>query len=277
MTTLEDATNQMIEFGLDIDCPIVDGKVHKARYMGERRKSGWYALHNYNNLFSGRYGSWKVDDTGRKISKRVSIDIDKSEIKKAKELARKRAEEELEKKREGFKEAQARSLEIWDKCEIEGSSPYLDRKGIESCGARFHGSTLVIPMGREGKMRSLQSINGDGFKKFMKGGEVSGCYFIIEGSGRLALVEGFATGASIHMATGWNVAVCFSASNLPKVSPYFRKKDCIVCADNDEAGLKYGGLAQKDLSCPLVYPSEGIDFNDLHVLKGLEKVKECLI
>jgi putative DNA primase/helicase len=277
MTTLEDAINQMTEFGLDVDYPIVDGKVHKAKYMGERRKSGWYVIHNQNNLFSGRYGSWKIDDTGRRISKRVSIDVDKKEISKAKELARKRAEEELERKREAFKEAQAQSLEIWEKCESKGSSPYLDRKMIDPCGARFFGSTLVIPMGRENKMRSLQSIKADGFKKFMKGGEVSGCYFIIEGSGKLALVEGFATGASVHMATGWHVAVCFSASNLPKVAPYFRKKDCIICADNDDAGLKYGKIAQKDLSCSLKYPPEGVDFNDLHVLEGLGKVKECLI
>jgi putative DNA primase/helicase len=277
MTTLEDAINQMVEFGLDVDVPIIDGKVHKSRYMGEKRKSGWYVIHNYRKLFSGRYGSWKVDEQGRKIIKRVSIDIDKKELEQARKLASQKAELELENKRKAFKEAQARSLEIWKSCLIDGSSPYLDRKQISPCGARFYGSTLVIPMAKEGKLRSLQSIKYDGFKKFMKGGEVSGCYFLIEGKGRLALVEGFATGASVHMATGWNVAVCFSASNLPKAAPYFRKKDCVICADNDEAGLRYGEIAQKELSCLLKYPSEGVDFNDLHVLKGLEEVNKCLI
>ena len=78
------------------------------------------------------------------------------------------------------------------------------------------------------------------------------------------------------MATGWNVAICFSASNLIKAAPYFRKKDCIICADNDEAGLKYGALAAKELSCEMKVAEFG-DFNDVHVKHGLEAVKECLI
>jgi|DEB0MinimDraft_10_1074344.scaffolds.fasta_scaffold02365_10 phage/plasmid primase-like uncharacterized protein len=277
MTTLEDATNQMLEFGLEVDFPIVDGKVHKARYMGERRKSGWYVLHNFNNLFSGRYGSWKHSEEGRKIKKRVSVDIDRRELEIAKKAARERAEKQLEEKRQMNREAMAKSLEVWEKCNETGKSEYLDRKQIEPCGARFFGSTLVIPMVREGKIRSLQSIANDGFKKFLKGGEVSGCYFLIGGSGKLALVEGFATGASVHMATGWHVAVCFSASNLIKAAPYFRKKDCIICADNDAAGLKYGKLAQSELSCDMKHPKEVVDFNDLHVEKGIEEVKRCLI
>ena len=287
MTTLEVAINQMTEFGLEVDYPIVDGKVHKVKYMGERRKSGWYTLHTYQNLYTGMYGSWKYSEEGLKIKRRVSINADSNELKKIKKLMAEKAQEEYKKKLEGFKEAQARSLEIWEKCEIEGSSPYLERKGITSCGARFHGSTLVIPMGREGKMRSLQSIKADGFKKYLAGGEVSGCYFIIEGSSRLALVEGFATGASINMAPGWSVAVCFTASNLIKVAPYFRKKDTIICADDDyknspNVGLKYGKLAQGDLNCPLLVPKfkdeRGTDFNDLHNLEGLEEVKkQCLI
>lgn len=275
MTSLDDAINQMVEFGLDVDYPIIDGKVHKARYMGERRKSGWYVLHQFNNLYTGRYGSWKVDEEGRKIVNRVMIDIDKDELNRTKQLIKKRAEEELEKKRELAKEAALKSQAIWEQCKEEGNSPYLDRKQIEPCGARFFGSTLVIPMCREGKIRSLQSIKYDGFKKFMRGGEISGCYFIIPGKGKLALVEGFATGASVHMATGWHVAVCFSASNLPKAAPYFRKKDCIIFADNDEAGLKYGKLAQEELQCDLVYPEGVTDFNDLHVEKGLQEIIKC--
>jgi len=276
MTSLDDAVNQMVEFGLDVDIPVIDGKVHKARYMGEKRKSGWYVMHRFNNLFTGRYGSWKVDESGRKVVKRVSLDLDKKEFERARKMAAERAELELKKKREAAKEAQARSLEIWESCETDGNSPYLDRKQIKPFGVRFHGQTLVIPMVREGKIRSLQSIKYDGFKKFLKGGEVSGCYYLIEGQGKVALVEGFATGASVHMATGWNVVVCFSASNLPKVAPYFRKKDCIVCADNDEAGLRYGEMAAKELSCDMKVSEIG-DFNDLHIQKGIETVKACLI
>jgi len=97
MTSLDDAVNQMVEFGLDVDIPIIDGKVHKARYMGEKRKSGWYVMHRFNNLFTGRYGSWKVDESGRKVIKRVSLDLDKKEFERARKMAAERAELELKK------------------------------------------------------------------------------------------------------------------------------------------------------------------------------------
>lgn len=282
MTSLEDAINQMVEFGLEIDMPITDGKLHKARYMGERRKSGWYAIHEYKNLFTGRYGSWKHSEEGRKIKRRVSVDLDNDEIRKFKKQLREKKIREDELKKNKQIEARAKSLEVWNKCSEEGRSPYLERKMIDSCGARFFNSNVVVPMGREGVMRSLQTIKPDGSKKYLPGGEISGCYFLINGSGKVALVEGFATGASVHMATGWNVAVCFTASNLTKAAPYFRRKDAIICADNDfenevNVGLKYGEIAAKDLSCDLVYPEGVVDFNDLHVEKGIEELKKCLI
>ena len=54
----------------------------------------------------------------------------------------------------------------------------------------------------------------------------------------LCVAEGFATGASIHQATGHPVAVAFDAGNLEPVALALRQKlpagvRLIICADDD--------------------------------------------
>lgn len=274
MTTLDDAVAQMMEFGLEVEIPVADGNIKKCVFQQENRskKSGWYVLHQMGDLFTGKYGSWK-DGEGHKITRRNGDALESDYSKQMRINMRKEAEDRQKKKKETQRLAAIRANEVWESCTDEGSSPYLERKGCLAHGTRFHGKTLVIPMGREGQMRSLQSISASGFKKFMGGGEASGCYFIIKGSGKLAICEGFATGSTIHQATGWSVAVCFSASNLIKVAPYFKRKDCVVCGDNDEAGLRYAELAAKELDCKMfIPPNIGDDFNDMTI----EEVKKCL-
>ena len=275
MTTLDDALSQMIEFGLEIDIPVADGNIHRCVFLQENRskKSGWYVLHQMSDLFSGKYGSWK-DGEGYKIKRRNGDAIESNYLKQMRINMRKEAEYRQKKKKESQRWAAIKAKNIWEDCTDEGSSPYLERKGCFAHGARFYKSSLVIPMGREGELKSLQVIKADGFKKFLAGGEVSGCYFLIVGSGKVAICEGFATGSTIHQATGWSVAVCFSASNLVKVAPYFKRKDCVVCGDNDEVGLRYAELAAKDLDCKIFIPPKvGDDFNDMTIAE----VKKCLI
>lgn len=263
MTSLDDATAQLIEFGLQVDAPIADGRVHRVNYGSERKRSGWYVLHQVGALFGGSYGCWKVREEGFTISRRVGIGPEKAQIMAYKEKMRKMALKENEERKERQRLAAIRADEIWGKASPVGSSPYLIRKKISSCGARFHGATLIIPMGKEGRLCSIQSIAPDGFKKFLPGGDVHGCFYVIEGNDTVCMTEGFATGASIHDATGASVVVCFSASNLPKVAPYLRRKKVIVCADHDEAGIRYGKKAAEELGCKIVYPNEvGTDFND---------------
>jgi putative DNA primase/helicase len=72
--------------------------------------------------------------------------------------------------------------------------------------------------------------------------KTKGCFYTIgTETDLLLLCEGYATGASIHMATGEQVVVCFSSGNLPDVAAVLREKhpskEIIVCADNDETGL----------------------------------------
>ncbi len=71
----------------------------------------------------------------------------------------------------------------------------------------------------DGKTWSMQTIAPDGAKRFTPGGRVRGCYYSIgKPAGVLVVAEGFATGASIHEATGCAVAVAFNAGNLKAVA-----------------------------------------------------------
>ena len=139
-------------------------------------------------------------------------------------------------------------------------------------------------------LHSLQFIGADGEKRFLTGGRVSGCYFLIgEPDGALCIAEGYATGASIHEATGTAVAVAFNAGNLLAVARALRTKfpdlRLIICADDDAStpgnpGLTKAREAAQAVSALLAVPNFGAnrpegatDFNDLHRHAGLEAVR----
>lgn len=86
----------------------------------------------------------------------------------------------------------------------------------------FKPGTIAIPL-RDvtGKLWSLQSINGQGTKLFPKYGRKSGCFHVLGEShdaADMAVAEGYATAASVHMALGWPVAMSVDSGNLPAVA-----------------------------------------------------------
>lgn len=87
---------------------------------------------------------------------------------------------------------------------------------------------------------NVQIINGSGGKFFLKNGRKSGLFHFIgkaNSSNILAVCEGYATGASIHMATEWPCAVALDAGNLMAVAVALKaklhEKTFIFCADDD--------------------------------------------
>jgi uncharacterized protein (DUF927 family) len=192
-------------------------------------------------------------------------------------------------------EAREKAGLIWAEAVPCTEHPYLTRKHIGANGARLYKGMLVIPMRAGNVIHSLQFIGADGEKRFLTGGRVSGCYCSIgslKDAVALCIAEGFATGATIHEATGYPVAVAFNAGNLGAVAKGMRDKfpglTLIVCADDDcrtdgnpgltkatEAARAVGGL----LAVPDFGPDrpEGAtDFNDLHQAQGQEAVARCI-
>lgn len=211
---------------------------------------------------------------------------EKKERQRKIEAARKAAQEELRRQQETTAQ---KALELWRglaKCE---NHPYLSKKQVPAYNLRVSGEYLVIPLyDTSGKIWSLQYINEAGEKRFLSGGRKKGCYFPIgKPDKQLVICEGYATGASIHQATGLAVAVAFDVGNIESVTQALKNKypalEIIIAADNDikenapNIGVLKAQTVADKYSCKVVIPeskSDGkCDFNDVAVIDGLERVK----
>jgi len=170
--------------------------------------------------------------------------------------------------------------------------PYLTSKGIKPLpGLRQSGKLLVVPiMAQPGKITSLQYIQTDGQKRFLKGGQTGGGLYAIRGddSGPLAVCEGMATGASIHQTTGWTVLIGFNAGNLRRVAEIARTRyparRIIICGDHDtETPGNPGRTAARDaaraVSGMVAVPDmdgRPCDWNDFAQAHGPEATRAAL-
>ncbi len=191
----------------------------------------------------------------------------------------------------------AQAVEDWDgfkEAHSKEDNPYLQKKQVNAYGVRVKESFLVIPLQDiHGKVWSYQTIDDLGGKRFLAGGRKQGCFHIIgmiDSTGRnpVIFVEGYATGASIHEATGYTVIVCFDAGNIDPVVKNFRDQYpshiFLIAGDDDQwKGNNTGKETAKSVAnkygCKVVLPqfkateTHPTDFNDLHVPEGLIEIK----
>lgn len=296
-----------------------DGKIHRFSTNGKGGDdAGWYSLH-LDNIPAGSFGNWREGRTESWCSIERSAQTPEQQrqydtLLKAMQNARHRA------KKAEHDAAAEMAAAIWAAAApIDDSAAhgYLVKKGIQAHGARLidtaaarahcvklsyslSGPLLLIPMrNAAGELRSLQFIATDGTKRPLTGGEKQGCNYRIDKPGSavqgaiLIVCEGFATGSSIHEATGQPVAVAFDSGNLEPVSKSLRKlypdTALIVAADDDHqtegnpgrtaaagAAKVAGGIVVIPMF-PAGRPDKATDFNDLHQLAGggLNAVKAC--
>lgn len=237
-----------------------------------------------------------------------------AERKAKKDADRKAYEAEQAEKQQ---KAADRSKRIWDTCTKDGVSahPYVLRKGITVAGQAKIGTfpiwdkasrkellienSLIIPIRDAAKnLVSLQAIFPDVVeaigrdRTYIPNGKKSGGYTNIgipAGDNPVILIcEGYATGETLHAATGHCVFVAFDAPNLPAVAGIARKRltdaRILMCADNDQwgisgnDGIKFASQAAAavggTICCPEFFEEETkpTDFNDLHELEGLDVV-----
>ena len=270
-----------------------DGKLHRFASNGKRSDdAGWYVLHG-DGIPAGVFGDWRTGssknwraDIGRGLSPREEAQH------RARLAAMRREREAEEAKRKA--DARERAAAVWQAARpAPDDHVYLLAKGVKAHGLRVHDGALVVPMRDGAELHSLQFIAGDGGKKFLAGGRVSGCYFPIgEPDDVLCIAEGYATGASIHKATSYAVAVAFNAGNLVPVARALRQKfpelRLILCADDDaktdgNPGLTKAKEAAQAVGGLLAVPDFGAqhldgvtDFNDLQRHAGLDAVRVCI-
>jgi len=263
--------------GLPIRDPVmVDGKLHRFHVVGDHPKSlnGWYVFYNDGNV-AGAFGCWKrgisltwCAKTGTEMTddERIAFRQRMEEARNAREV-----EETIRRK-----DAATRASGIWKSAPLATNNhPYLIRKSVGNHGLRLHKESLVVPLrSSDGVLCSLRFIDADGKKRFLSGGRMTGCYFPIGAPmGTLCICEGYATGASLHEASGYGVAVAFSCNNLLPVALTLRAKfprtKIILCADNDtktvgNPGLTHAREAAVAIGGFLAVPPCHGDFNDLH-------------
>lgn len=275
---------------------IADGRIHRCDAEGKGGKGdGAYLLHldgvpagGIENHRDGLgWQNWRAD-VGRKLTL-----AEKAAHRAKIEAARKEREAEDARLKA---HARAKAESIWAEATPCEAHPYLSEKRLPgSHGAKLHGTKLVIPMRDEtGVLHSLQLIDAEGNKRFLHGGRIKGCYYGLGGKpeGVLIVCEGFATGASIHEATGLAVAVAFNAGNLLAVAQAMRSKftdlKIILAADDDyetegnpglthatEAACAIGGyLCIPDFGAQR--PERATDMNDMHKHFDLEAVRRCI-
>jgi phage/plasmid primase-like uncharacterized protein len=284
--TITSAFSTAIEAaGLTLPAEIIsDGRLHRFATNGRHDDTaGWYVLHS-DGLAAGAFGCWRtgVNETWCARAEHT-LTVGEREAHRARiEAVRRQREAEDRQQQE---EAGSRAQRIWDVAlPAPANHPYLLRKGIPSHGLRTNDENqLIVPVMIGGSMSSLQTIDVNGGKQFLYGGKVKAGAFtigVISNAKAILLCEGFATGASVHEATGYPVAIAFSAGNLLAVSQALRGNNphtkIIVCGDHDQSGAGQAKAreAAEAVGGFVVLPKgNGMDWNDVHRQNGLEVVR----
>lgn len=228
------------------------------------------------------YGYAKNFKTGAEVrfnSSRSDPDMTKADIARVKALIKARKAQEDIAIAERYVKIAARAAVKWGLGDSYGSTPYLEAKGLPLLSARIYGErNLIIPLyepRKDGELDlvSWQMIQADGTKSFPFGGKTLGCYHIIgtmDPTRPIVICEGWATGASLHIALGRGIVVAFNAGNLLPVARVIRsiyQSPIIIAADNDESqtGQMAAAKVQKSITnVSIIMPkSVGKDFNDL--------------
>jgi putative DNA primase/helicase len=295
-TTMEAFKQAMQTAGIEPPAEILaDGTLHRFTVPGDKARSdnGFYTLHP-DGIPAGQFGCWKrgISETwSSKEYKNLTPDEKARYTAKMEAMKRQRDEE-----RERIQaECRAWCADTWEKAkEATNESPYLKRKGVPSYGLKAFGDTLMVPlMDMAGVIHGIQFISADGSKKFKTGTNKAGHFYKIGKFKNKSVVvcEGYATGASLHQATGHCVVIAFDAGNLKAVTAAIRAKcpsyTIIIAADDDHAtegnpGLMKATEAARAVNGKLAVPvfqdavTRGTDFNDLHQVEGLEAVRACI-
>ncbi|WP_249934964.1 VapE domain-containing protein [Azotobacter chroococcum] len=315
---MDDVLEQFRQFGLEVELPLCFGKLTRVKAEGDKGKArtGWYIAHEYRTeqgetLIFGAYGNWRLGASEKIKVKGVRLTDEERELMRARQEEAKRRAAEAQ--QHAARRAARRAAALWPKMAEKGASAYLQRKQVVGFGVRYaprSGAVLVPMRTARGELAGLQVIYpqkqeqlGRDKTYWPAGMAKEGAFHLIgphpEPGEPLLVCEGYATGASLHMATGCAVAITFDAGNLLPVGKTMREqfpgRPLIFCADDDwktsrpngepwNPGVEKATNAATILGGQAVVPVFGTgreekwtDFNDLHVADGLEAVRRQVL
>lgn len=294
--------------GIEYHGPIIaDKKLHSVKANGDRTAKSWYVLHP-DGIPAGSFGDHKLDIKKTWCAKSHDALTDEERAERDRRWKQQADERDAERRRMQDK-ASVQAQAILDAAQpATDDHPYLKRKAVKAYPGVMVGSwpqrkidnALLVPLRTAaGKLASIEAIlpnkikirGEDRDKDFLQGGAKAGAHFVIgdlEASPFILVCEGYATGATLHEATNYAVAVAFDAGNLAAVTAalkalYPHPKTIMVCGDNDHrktdvnTGRKAALAVSKKAKVRVCLPEfaegeEGSDFNDLAELHGLDRV-----
>lgn len=258
---LTDVLDQMAQHGIrpagNVDFDLAFRRYVRFKPDGQKgaKKTAFVRLSEYvsksgqryiSGVFGNRGDVWKVESSAADWSpaeRAAWVEAQKAAAKVA----------AAERKQEG-EDAAKKASSMWRKARTvadgtDGGHPYLQRKGVAAFGLRIgFNDRLLVPMrdAQGGDVQGLQYVTAEGEKLFGTGTVKEGRSHLIgrldAGVEVLAFGEGYATCASVHMATGWPVVVCFDAGNLAVVVGEYRRLypelAFVLAADDDRHLLK---------------------------------------
>ena len=310
---LEDIINQMSNHGitgLTTGDVMIDGKIHRFKPDDARSKVGWYILFEFysesgERLVSGSFGDWRFD-TSVKIKVKGQSKLSDEEKRRFRQEQKQRTDDVKRERESAARAASGKANKLWQRLSEDGESSYLKCKHVRGYGVRYgKNNTIIIPLhDQHDRIFGLQVIYGEkqqsgSDKEFWPPGLAKkGHYFRIgkppSVGNAIVVCEGYATGASIHEATGITVIVAFDCGNLEPVTKTIRrvypKCNLIIAGDDDyltekpinnpgkvkaeEVADKYKGVAVVPSFKSRTNESKWTDFNDLHVNESLDEVKK---
>lgn len=230
--------------------PIMDGQAHRISVQGDKigEQAGFYVGH----LDGHPAGYMKNNRTGLEMkwkSKGYVLDPEQKAEMQA-EAARKlqaRAAEQ-ERLQELVAQRVARQLQSNTITPVTSPTSYMKNKGISPKAGAYtdiHGESTYIPaIDAEGKQWTMQYIQGDGTKRFAKGGRKEGCFHVVGGEAELAkapvlvIGEGYATASSISQVLEFATVAAFDSGNLVHVAEALHQKypdkPVVITGDDDK-------------------------------------------
>lgn len=301
MSAEAEFAEQLREAGLDLkgELPVMDGRLHRVplldrphardgAYKGylDGRPAGWFQNH-----VTGESGTWKYS----------AHRLHPAEVSRLREESARKREEEQRELRARYEKAAKRSYGIFaNAAPAPADHPYLQKKGVPPLGVKVdqQGNLLVPGRDTEGFQHTLQIIPAENGKdkRFITGSRKQGTFHLIDlhrtfGQGPILIAEGYATAASLHLATGMPVVSAFDAGNLIHVAKALHEKfpdqPVALMADNDVTNARNPGINKAKLAAeavggavyaPSFTPQElrqGMsDWNDLHMAHGLDALRK---
>jgi putative DNA primase/helicase len=273
-----------------------DGKFHRFATNGKPKDdAGWYVL--FEDVSGGVFGDFRTDLRETWQAERVkSLSSAEREAFKQR-CEREHQKREAEQRRRHDTATKKAAIILSAATGDPGSHPYAIEKSVPLGSLVKRGAwpqrgwkdALLIPIqGSDGKVWSVEAINADGTKDYLKGGRKRGCFYQMGDllqANQILIGEGVGTVAAAVSATGLPGIAAMDCGNLQHAAHAIKelapKAELVFLADNDiktdgtNPGLEAAMRAAEAMTGRVAIPEldgRSCDFWDLWHERGAEAV-----